>query len=80
MTMIRKDAIKYLAHKIAYYKSFDDNYADGIRIEALELAVRALQKQEPVKVNNNMCPDCRKDVIGSGYYCWNCGQRLRWEE
>ena len=26
------------------------------------------------------CSICGKDVIESGYYCWNCGQHLRWEE
>lgn len=24
------------------------------------------------------CPTCGSDVVGSGFYCWNCGQRLDW--
>lgn len=77
--MTREEAIRHLANKIGYYKSFGEISADAVSVEALELAVRALKKQEPMKVNNHLCPDCGKDVIGSGYYCWNCGQHLRWE-
>lgn len=78
--MTTKEAIKHLSHKIAYWKDFL-NFADDVSIEALELAVRALQKQEPMKVREHYrCPACGNDVVGSGYYCWNCGQHLKWKE
>lgn len=78
--MTRHDAIKHLSYKIAYYKSVNENWADAVNIKALEMATIALQKQEPMTVRaHQLCPSCGKDVIGSGYYCWHCGQHLKWE-
>lgn len=56
--------------------------------EALEKALEALRKQipeKPIHITRNEhstriigygCPACHKDVIGSGFYCWSCGQKL----
>lgn len=61
-------------------------------IEANGKAIEALEKQIPkkpipitrnehsVKIIGYGCPACHKDVIGSGFYCWCCGQRLDWGE
>jgi hypothetical protein len=62
--------------------------------EALDLAIRALQKQipmSPIKKNwsPSTCPDCKTELsesLGDGYYkdhttlkyC-KCGQKLNWE-
>ena len=26
------------------------------------------------------CPNCERSVLGSGFYCWHCGQQLDWDE
>jgi hypothetical protein len=78
--MTRHDAIKHLAYKIIYCKTEGNSWADGVNVDALEMATIALQKHELLKViRNQFCPACGKDVIGSGWYCWNCGQHLQWE-
>lgn len=43
--MTNKDAIKHLSHKISYYKAIDENWADSVSIDALEIAVRAMAKE-----------------------------------
>ena len=60
--------------------------------EALEMAVKALEKQIPKKiiyttrcgycenVTVYRCPACKTDVTGSSLYCWKCGQALDWSE
>lgn len=79
MTITTKDAIKHLSYKIAYWKG--SKYANDVLVEALELAVIALEKDEEQRLKvRRLCPACGKDVVGSGYYCWNCGKHLRWEE
>ena len=78
--MTRKSAITHLAHKIIGCKATGESKADGVIVAALEMATFALEKQEPMKVKaHQLCPACGKDVIGSGYYCWYCGQHLEWE-
>ena len=59
-------------------------------VEGLEAAKEVLEKQIPVKceVINQVwgtfheeiwrCPKCHKDAVRSGFYCYNCGQRLDW--
>ena len=79
--MTRKSAIAHLAHKITACKTFGESKADGVNVVALEMATNALEKQEPMKVKaHQLCPACGTDVIGSGFYCWYCGQHLEWEE
>lgn len=60
--------------------------------EALEKALEALRKQipeKPIHITRNEhstriigygCPACHKDVIGSGFYCWSCGQAIDWSD
>lgn len=61
----------------------EDNESD----KAIELAVLALEKQIPEKLNNGLCPICNTDVMtcsdcGTLLYikhCNECGQALDWE-
>ncbi len=62
--------------------------------EALDLAVSALEKQTPKKVNNfsedgdisacipktksGNCPICNNFIWGAAVYCDKCGQALDW--
>lgn len=79
--MTREKAIDHLCNKISFCISIDESWADAVSVEVLEMAVNALKKQEPMKVQPHcICPACGKDVVGSGFYCWNCGQHLNWED
>ena len=60
-------------------------------IEALEQAVEALLKQEPMKVYERPisdgtvqfeCPSCHCEVRIEFLhpYCWHCGQAIDWED
>jgi len=57
---------------------------------ANDLAIQALEKQIPKKLETNdekdywNCPNCKFDFMGCGLeespkYCYECGQRLDWE-
>lgn len=58
----------------------------------IDTAIKALEKQKKKKVIPTLrdkpyiqiigygCPNCHKDVIGSGFYCWSCGQALDWSD
>lgn len=71
---------------------FLEDYVDYSGIsEAYDMAIEALEKQIPKKpiITRNEhstriigygCPACHKDVKGSDFYCWSCGQKLRWSE
>ena len=53
------------------------------QIELQKITVAALKKQIPIKADeDDCCPLCNtygKDDNGvEGYYCPNCGQRLKW--
>lgn len=77
---MREEAIADIMHLIKWAEALDDNWCNIIRVDSLRIALEALEKQMPKKVRAHcLCPLCNKDVIGSGYYCWNCGQRLDWE-
>jgi len=54
--------------------------------EALDIAEQAIEKQipkkpyvDPTQPNERFCFRCGADVIGSGKYCYLCGQRIDWE-
>ena len=52
-----------------------------VKKDLYQTAISALEKQIPKKViAHQHCPCCARDVIGSGFYCWNCGQRLDWSD
>ena len=60
----------------------------GKIVPAREIAISALEKQIPKKVNISLkgttgwntkcyCPNCRS-LISKGKYCYECGQALLW--
>ena len=71
--MTYEEALKHIKKRMELYiHSTEDNFA-------LHTALEAVEKQIPKKVvAHQNCPNCDEDVIGSGYYCWNCGQKLEW--
>lgn len=52
--------------------------------EALDMAIKALEKQTPKKPINLTCPNCGFDRIDNSWWgftcCPQCGQLLDWEE
>lgn len=73
--MTREEAIKQLQGMVVGAEWLSD-----YMVVALEMAIEALKQQIPMKVKAHQnCPICGKDVIGSGFWCWNCGQHLDWE-
>ena len=80
--MQAQEAIKELSY---------DNTAYGGKCtkEVREVAIRALEKQIPKKVNNREehadyiegnCPDCDLPVCDVDNYCSKCGCLLDWSE
>ena len=53
-------------------------------IESFEIAVAAMEKQDPVYAGvpamNCACPACGETMEYEHNYCPNCGQRLKWTE
>ena len=51
-------------------------------IEAFEIAITAIKKEIPQKVNVINCPICKERLINylDRIYCPYCGQKLDWEE
>ena len=61
---------------------------------AMEIAVKAMQKQIPKKVNYKVedrfiksylsiysyCPVCEKEVVAGDMHCVQCGQAIDWED
>lgn len=69
--MTISDAIKHLSYKIAYYKGSVSRHADDVLVEALELAVIAL---EELKDNDlKKCKDCpfSEEIDFGLYICHN---------
>ena len=61
----------------------DDISANGEAIEALEKQIPKKpmirsKRHIPRHLRDYMCPCCNVDVVGTGFYCWHCGQRLDW--
>lgn len=86
-----EEAIKILQGRIDLTKKVWSNVPEIIEYrEALELAVKALEKQIPKKpiiypgTNRADCPICMKTVRGIGKpfgkHCAGCGQKLDWGE
>lgn len=92
-----EEAIKILQERIGLTKKVWSNVPEIIKYrEALELAVKALEKQTPMKPNNiksifdfsgryyttkGNCPVCNRErLCKSDFYCNKCGQKLDWDE
>lgn len=79
--MTNEEAFGDILHAIKWAEALDDNWCNLIRVDSLRIALEALEKQIPKKVRAHQdCPVCGANVIGSGFYCWNCGQHITWEE
>ncbi len=95
--MKTEEAIKILQERIDLTKRVWSNVPEIIKYrEALELAVKALEKQPPMAPNNTRtildfsgrycitkgdCPVCNiEELYKSDFYCNKCGQKLDWGE
>ena len=70
--MTKHDAIKHLSYKISYYKAIDENWADSVSIDALEIAVRAMA-EDAKEISYADCSDAllkmwMDNVITDGEY------------
>lgn len=92
-----EEAIEILRERIDFTKEGWSNVPEVIEYrEALELAVKALQIQIPMKPDNiesildfsgkyytskGNCPVCNSEgLYKSDFYCNKCGQKLDWGE
>lgn len=92
-----EEAIKILQERIGLTKRVWSNVPEIIEYrEALESAVKALEKQIPMTPNNmrtildfsgryytkkGNCPTCNSEGLHKAdFYCNKCGQKLDWEE
>ena len=90
--MTNQEAIKRIEEHIAIHK-YRESHAMHI-VEALEMAISALEKQIPEIpkykeedrfVKNcfawyTYCPKCRCEINTGDMYCAVCGQEIDWEE
>lgn len=63
--MTKHDAIKHLSYKIAYYKAIDENWADSVSIDALEIAVRAMEENRRMHTMLDVWDDNDELFVGS---------------
>jgi hypothetical protein len=87
--MTRHDAIKHLANRIIYCKTTGESKADGVNVDALEMATIALQEPKQKKGNwikaypTNpevwMCSECHYIDEPKWSYCRNCGAEMKGE-
>lgn len=92
-----EEAIEILRERIDFTQEIWSNMPEIIEYhEALELAIKALQVQIPMKPDNiksildfsgryyttkGDCPVCnREGLYKSDFYCNKCGQKLDWGE
>ena len=87
--MTESEAIKILQRDLQIQL---ENKALPDGIEAIQIAIQALEKQVPMKVKNSgeripfewYCPACGELLCDDGYkdtyikYCEHCGQKLDW--
>lgn len=85
--MTNEEAIKMLKQWNKDLFPYEDEKAG---IECHNIAISALDKQIPKKVNISLkgttdwntkchCPNCHS-MVSHGKYCTNCGQALDWED
>lgn len=91
--MTNEEALNRLKWKYSLTKDYNDPHWEGGErrehsewVEQLEIAIKALEKQIPKKVNISLkgttdwntkcrCPNCYS-MVSHGKYCSNCGQAL----
>jgi predicted RNA-binding Zn-ribbon protein involved in translation (DUF1610 family) len=82
--MTENEAIKYM---MLFREDWDRN-SKTKNAEALDVAIKALEKQIPKKPLNDYCwhcPNCEEEVYWDTEcgqqkfrYCHNCGQKIDW--
>ena len=82
--MTENKAIEFIKERIAL---IDSNYTDILDYkEALQISVKALEKQIPRKPKTNdnyimyICPCCNNFIKLCRNYCEYCGQKLDWSD
>lgn len=79
------EAIEILKSRSMCATYVDSEYVDSVDIEAIDMAIAALEKQDgkkplPVSTRSTLvkCPVCGSTDIDE--YCEKCGQKISWEE
>ena len=82
--MTESEAIEFIKERIAL---IDSNYTDILDYkEALQISVKALEKQIPRKPKTNdnyimyICQCCNNFIKLCRNYCEYCGQKLDWSD
>ena len=77
----------YEEAKCAYIriKADMDRFGCGRNGKDIAVALEAIDRQIPKKPiaghpRDYICGRCYQSVIGSGNYCWFCGQAIDWSE
>ncbi len=84
------DALVHAAMREYNIKDEENAYDE----EVLDVAVRAMKKQIPMKpelrplpmsmcveyTNANYCPNCGERLLSEDLHCPDCGQKLKWED
>ena len=86
--MTTKDAIKHLSYKISYCKGVDRMWVDGVNVDALEIAVRAMAEERKkgkwicYGFTLHKCSLCGFEdaFIEPNNFCANCGADMREEK
>lgn len=65
--------------KLMYQETLvlDDEDVRSVLTDLVDKATAGKAVQN--KLENN-CPVCNKQIAYADSYCWNCGQKLDWEE
>ena len=94
--MTLEEAVSIIEERVRVTEYVESSYVDCVDIEALRMAISALEKQIPKKpkvlIDTWLCPTCAEkveyqtmfgdNVLYHGYYdfCPNCGQAIDWSE
>ena len=84
--MTAQEAIERIKYRIETASLIAGNGVDGKAFEDLDMAIEALEKQIPKKVEvwadgSEHCPCCDKNNSGLCFpVCIECGQKLDWSE
>lgn len=93
--MNNQEAIKMLKYNSNVIHKTLNGETDINEVEALDMAISALEKQIPKKPNYykeedifvkdlffvyTYCPVCEKEIVMDDMYCGCCGQAIDWTE
>lgn len=63
--MTKRDAIKHISYKIAYAKIDDSKWVDNVNVDALEIAVRAMEENRRMHTMLDVWDDNDELFVGS---------------